>query len=50
MINTMGFTVHQIQGLSLGKGCTDFELQDKKWFGPGQIYTALSIGKHRRHF
>ena len=35
-------TVHKAQGLSLGQGVNDFDLQKQRSFGEGQVYTALS--------
>ena len=35
-------TVHEVQGLSSEQGVIDFDLQKKKSFGPGQLYTVLS--------
>ena len=35
-------TVHKVQGLSLGQGVNDFDLQKQRSFGEGQVYTALS--------
>ena len=34
-------TVHNIQGLSLEQGVSDFDLRKQKSFRPGQIYTPL---------
>ena len=36
-------TIHKVQLLSLNKGTVSFGLQKQKYFGPGQMYTALSI-------
>ena len=38
-------TVHKVQGLSLKQGVADFDPHKQKSFGPGQIYSALSIVK-----
>ena len=35
-------TIHKVQGLSLKEGVVNFDIQDQKTFGQGQMYTALS--------
>ena len=35
-------TIHKVQGLSLNEGVVRFDSQKQKYFGLGQIYTALS--------
>ena len=35
-------TIHKVQGLSLEEGVLNFDLQKKRTFGQGQMYTALS--------
>ena len=33
--------IHEVQGLSLNEGVVNFDLQNQKYLGPGQMYTAL---------
>ena len=36
----------KVQGIGLGQGAVDFDLEKQLSFGPGQIYIALSIIKN----
>lgn len=43
----------KVQGIGLGQGAVDFDLEKQLSFGPGQIYIALSriknVKKKKKH-